>query len=172
MLRRNFPLFVGSGLIGLADICQAQGGPDAGDQGDYLFWMDGDSRASAKAAAEAMVHSLEFDGENLLLAARALYLNADKAIRERFTIDGFADRLAEHRRIAGGIAKRSMQGIEGGFLTLPNLPNGRYCIVIFDLLSVNARQLILTEQITLSLSPGFDWRVAGYYLGEKPYYRV
>jgi hypothetical protein len=61
-------------------------------------------------------------------------------------------------------------GVEGAFRMLPNLPDGEYCIAIFDLLFENQR-LLVTEQFTLSRNAAGEWQLANDYLGEKPFYR-
>jgi len=170
--RRNFALLIGSSLAAMNNLCRARSDWEGSvEQEKYLFWLDRNNRISAQISADDIVSSLVSDGDKLLSAANILYKNADKSVRDRFSLTGFTNRIVEYRMAAGPIAQRSFQGVEGGFITLPNLPRGRYCIVIYDLLLENSNSPILTEQVTLSLSPELIWQFAAYYLGTKPFYR-
>jgi hypothetical protein len=72
-------------------------------------------------------------------------------------------------RAADTIAK-PIDGLLSAGEARRQLPDGEYCIAIFDLLFDNQR-LLVTEQFTLSRNASGEWQLANYYLGEKPFYR-
>jgi Protein of unknown function (DUF4019) len=132
--------------------------------------MDDSARAAARQAAESMAASLDSRPAQLVDSAKRLYAAGARQLQGRFNADEFATRVAQGRGALGTLRHRAFQGVEGGFRMLPNLPDGEYCIAIFDLLFENQRPLV-TEQFTLSRNAAGEWQLANYYLGEKPFYR-
>jgi hypothetical protein len=172
LTRRFFLLAVGAAAFthGGASFAQTAAAAHGIEQGDFLFWMDDSARAAARQAAESMAASLDSPPAQLVDSAKRLYAAGARQLQGRFKADEFATRVAQGRGALGMLRHRAFQGVEGGFRMLPNLPDGEYCIAIFDLLFENQR-LLVTEQFTLSRNAAGEWQLANYYLGEKPFYR-
>ena len=162
---------VAAGALGWGPASQAQ--TRAGSriqQGDFLFWMDDAARAAARAVADAMQLALDAAPPKDPSAGRQLYAVGSPELRQRYGVDEFANRVAQTRSALGAVRRRAFQGVDGGFRMLPNLPDGEYCIVIYDLLLASG-SLMASEQFTLSRSTGQPWLLANHYVGEKPFYR-
>jgi Protein of unknown function (DUF4019) len=172
MLTRRFFLFaVGAAAVTHGGASLAQTAAARGiEQADFLFWMDDRARAAARQAADGMAAALDSRPEQLLESAKRLHAAVGRPVQARFKADEFAARVAQGRNGLGPLRGRALQGVEGGFRMLPNLPDGEYCIAIFDLQFENQKQLV-TEQFTLSRSAAGEWQLVNYYLGEKPFYR-
>lgn len=138
--RRSF-LTTGVGLVagalGGARAADAQTAVSADisvQQSDFLFWMADDVRANARQAAEAMTRVLDASPPEDPSAARRLYAAGGRELHQRFRADDFANRVAQARGALGRLRRRAFQGVDGGFRMLPNIPDGEYCIVCFDIL--------------------------------------
>ncbi len=86
----------------------------------------------------------------------------------------FSDRILSNRGSLGAVKARAVQGVEGGFRMLPNLPGGEYVIAIYDAVFSGAPDLLYTEQVTLSREPGVassPWTFVEYYVNSKPFYK-
>lgn len=162
---------IGVALISSGAVAQLKANAAAQKmQGDYLFWLDESLRALARQTAESIVAALDSNPQQRLEVVRRLYAAGSRELQERYRTDEFVARIAQMRNPLGTIRTRVFQGIDGGFRLLPNLPDGEYCIVIFDVLLAQ-KDLMATEQLTLSRSGGAGWQLADYYVGEKPFYR-
>lgn len=175
MVNRRLILALGGGVaagaLGWSSAARAQprgGGGIA--QGDFLFWMDDAARAQARAAADAMLLMLDGAPPQDPAAARRLHAAGSSELRQRYKVDEFANRVAQTRGALGAVRQRAFQGVDGGFRMLPNLPDGEYCIVLYDL-QMDRGGLLATEQFTLARSAGQPWLLANHYVGERPFYR-
>ena len=165
---------VAATTMGILDVARAQTAKATGGkihQGEFLFWMDSAARAEVRRVAEAIAYTLDSEPPDRPQPALRLYAMGAKELQQRYSANDFAQRVAQSRTALGGkVRSRVFQGVDGGFRMLPNLPDGEYCIAVFDLLLTNG-DLMATEQFTLSRSSGYSWLLANHYIGAKPFYR-
>lgn len=140
------------------------------NQSDYLFWLDDASRLLARQAAEQFAAALDARGSDRA-TSEGLYAAGGRELQGRYTAEQFVQRISSTRAKLGPLQARAFQSVEGGFKMLPNLPEGEYAIVVFDVKSPNG--LMSSEQFTLSRneSAGAGWKLVEYYVGDKAFYR-
>ena len=146
----------------------------SGQQGEYLYFLPEPDRTHAAAVAQQLL--VEFD--TVPIDARRLagvYQRSAPAMRNQGSEAAFIERVSKYRAGLGARRERVLQGVEGGFRFLPNLPDGQYAIVVFDTVfgPPSPAPLIYTEQLTLARDParGSSWEMVDYYLDLKPFYK-
>lgn len=139
-------------------------------QADYLFFVNDKEKTAAKEAAASIVAQLDTalgDGAALV----RIYDNASPTLKSRYSAGEFAKRMVIARASKGKLVERALEGLDGGFKKLPNMPEGEYLIVIFDSVFQSSDD-IYTEQISLVRHDrsASDWQLAEYYSDKKPFY--
>ena len=123
-------------------------------------------RNEARAVAEKILAHLDeyASGSNVDLGV--VYKIGGSALRARYSLQQMAIRIRSVRVPLAAVLNRKLYAVSGGFRELPNLPSGRYVIVMFD--SVFSNKKVKSEEVTLEQkSQGSDWTFVEYYVGPK-----
>ncbi|AMP69818.1 DUF4019 domain-containing protein [Ralstonia solanacearum] len=176
MKRRDaFRWAAGASLAGMAGLgLPASQAAEVMGQKEFLFWLDDRDRSAVRTAAEQILKEIDV-GVRDARYLQGLYQRAGSVTHARYpTGVAFSDRVASNRGSLGALKARSVQGVEGGFRMLPNLPGGEYVIAIYDSIFAGAPDILYTEQVTLSREPGVassPWTFVEYYVNAKPFYK-
>ncbi|MHA6830863.1 DUF4019 domain-containing protein [Ralstonia pseudosolanacearum] len=176
MKRRDaFRLAAGVSLVGMAGVgLPTARAAETMGQKEFLFWLDDRDRSAVRTVAEQILKEIDAgvrDGRYL----QGVYQRAGSVTHARYANGtAFSERIVSNRGSLGAVKARAVQGVEGGFRMLPNLPEGEYVIAIYDAVFSGAPDLLYTEQVTLSREPGVassPWTFVEYYVNSKPFYK-
>ena len=123
-------------------------------------------RNEARAVAEQILAQLDELATSSVVDLDEIYKSGGDALKGRYSSKQFASRIRSVRIPLTTLASRKLYTVSGGFRNLPNLPTGRYVIVMFDAMFSDKK--MKSEEVTLEQkSHGSDWTFVEYYVGPK-----
>lgn len=123
-------------------------------------------RNEARAVAEGIVSRLDDFASTGTIDLEKIYRGSGAALKARYSLQQLAARIRAVRMPPKAMTSRKLYTVSGGFSALPNLPAGRYVIVMFD--SNFSDEKMKSEEVTLEQkSQGSEWTFVEYYIGPK-----
>jgi len=160
--RREIIRIVTTGCAAYIAPALAWAAADGNADFDVLFA----ERNEARAVAEKILVRLDGFASGGTVDVETIYNSGGAALKTRYSSEQFGARIKNVRKPLTTMISRKLYTVSGGFRALPNLPTGRYVIVMFD--SMFSDKKMKSEEVTLEQkSQGSDWTFVEYYIGPK-----